>query len=202
MEIRELTLDDANMFSQLLIDMYSSLNDLEEFVPIPYDVLNIKSMLLNSRYYFLGAFENNMLVGTICLDYLCSNLLETTDIKKHYPFEKIVELNFVVVHTNFRGKGIMRSLLTEILAKLQSENYTVIFGKANKFSFSTISSYLHSQFERLFDYEQKISKQDFEYIASAKFIKPTTKHKALKTLERFKNEKYITLKFSVLTKYV
>lgn len=202
MTFRELTESDAGMFSSLIIDMYQHINDIEGFVPIPYDNLNIRSMLTNSRYYFLGAFEQDMLIGIGCIDYFCSDLLEETGLQERFKFEKIVELSFVVVHSNFRGKGIMREIYKQILEKVNAEHFSIIFGKANKFNFSTISSYLHSEFTRLFDYEQKINKEDFKFIANSNFLKPHTKYAALNTLKRFEHQKFITLKYSILIKHL
>lgn len=200
MTIRELTESDAHAFSELIIDMYTHTDDIEGFIPIPYDNLNIRCMLTNSRYYFLGAFEDNMLIGAACLDYLCSELLEETGLQERYRFEKIIELNFVVVHSNFRGQGLMRELYKRLIEKVNKEHFSIIFGKANKFNFATISSYLHSEFSRLFDYEQKINKEDFKFIANSEFLKPHAKYSALNTLKRFENEKFITLKYSILVK--
>ena len=202
MTIRELTEDDASVFSNLIIDMYQHIDDIEGFVPILYDNLNVRCMLTNSRYYFLGAFENNMLIGVACLDYLCSDLLEEVGLQERFKFEKIIELNFVVVHSNFRGRGIMRELYKQLLEKVNKENYSIMFSKANKFNFATISSYLHSEFSRLFDYEQKINKEDFKFIASSNFLKPHAKFSAENTLKRFEHEKFITLKFSILVKHL
>lgn len=202
MIIRELTESDANAFSNLIIDMYQHVDDIEGFVPIPYDNLNIRCMLTNRRYYFLGAFEDDMLIGLTCLDYLCSDLIKETDLQNRFEFEKIIELNFVVVHSQFRGKGVMRELFAHVVEKVTAEHYTIICGKANKFNFSTISSYLHSQFERLFDYQQKINKEDFKFIANSPYLKPATKYSALNTLKRFEHQKFITLKYSVLVKHL
>lgn len=202
MTIRELTENDAKVFGNLIIDMYQHIDDIEGFVPIPYDNLNIRCMLTNSRYYFLGAFEDNMLIGVACLDYLCSELLEEIGLQERFKFEKIIELNFVVVHSDYRGKGVMRELYKHVLAKANSEHFSIIFGKANKFNFATISSYLHSEFSRLFDYEQKINKEDFKFIANSSFLKPHAKYSALNTLKRFEHQKFITLKFSILIKHL
>ena len=202
MMIRELTEKDAVHLSRLLIDMYQHLDNIEGFVPIPYDNLNVRCMLTDSRYYFLGAFENDIMVGVICLDYLCSDLLETTGLQEHFKFEKIVELNFVIVHSNFRKRGIMKELLNHALEHITANKFGVLFGKANKFNFATISSYLKSQFERLFDYNQQINKEDFKFIAESEYVKPYAKHSALKTLQQFEKEKFITLKFSILVKHL
>ena len=67
MEIRELGEADASVLSNLFINMYENLDNIEGFVPILYDQLNVRAMLTNSRYYILGAFENNNLIGAVCL---------------------------------------------------------------------------------------------------------------------------------------
>ena len=202
MTIRELSEVDAVQLSNLLIDMYQHVDSVEGFIPIPYDNLNVRCMLTDSRYYFLGAFEGDTLIGTLCLDYLCSDLLKALGLQERFKFEKIIELNFVVVHSCFRGRGVMKSLINAVFEKVQSEKFTIMFGKANKFNFATISSYLHSQFERLFDYDQQINKEDFKFIAESEHIKSYAKHSALKTLQNFEKEKYITLKFSILVKHL
>jgi len=202
MTIRQLNEQDANLFSNLIIDMYQHVDDIEGFVPIPYDNLNIRCMLTNRRYYFLGAFENDMLIGLICIDYLCSDLLDEIGLQSNFEFEKIIELCFVVVHSKFRGKGVMRDLYRHIIEKVKAEHYSIMFGKANKFNFSTISSYLHSEFTRLFDYEQKINKEDFKFIANSSFLSPHAKYSALNTLKRFEHEKFITSKYSILIKHL
>ena len=67
--IRQLTLEDANEFRELIIDMYSDLENLEWFSPMPSDIENVKGMIAHPRFYIIGYFEDGVLKGVGSLDY-------------------------------------------------------------------------------------------------------------------------------------
>ena len=56
MLIRQLNVDDTQSFCNLIVNMYSDLENLEWFSPMPYDFNNVKSMIENPRFYIIGVF--------------------------------------------------------------------------------------------------------------------------------------------------
>lgn len=72
--IRELSEQDSTQFSELIIDMYAHLENLEWFSPMPYDEESVRQIIANPRFYIVGAFAGSKLVGVASLDYKCGNL--------------------------------------------------------------------------------------------------------------------------------
>ena len=48
--IKQLTTNDVEKFCNLIVNMYSNLENLEWFSPMPYDFENVKSILENPRF--------------------------------------------------------------------------------------------------------------------------------------------------------
>ena len=81
MVIRQLQTKDAKQFSKLMINMYEHLHNLEWFTPMPYDIKNVVGMIENPRFYIVGAFIRNKLIGVSSLDYKCGKLIGKIDLQ-------------------------------------------------------------------------------------------------------------------------
>lgn len=108
MEIRELNENDAKQFADLIVDMYSNLENLECFTAMPYDLENVSGMIKTPRFYIIGAFVDNILVGISSLDYKCGKLIGKINFPEDCNTEKLVEVGFNIVHSGYRGRKIMQ----------------------------------------------------------------------------------------------
>ena len=110
MLIRQLNIDDTQSFCNLIVNMYSDLENLEWFSPMPFDIESVKGMLEKPRFYIIGYFENNDLCGVGSLDYKCGKLIGKIDLPDECDTNKLVEFGFHMVGSKYRGKGIMKEL--------------------------------------------------------------------------------------------
>ena len=99
--IKQLTTQNTKQFCDLILNMYSNLENLEWFSPMPFDFDNVKSMIENPRFFIVGWFENDVLCGVSSLDYKCGKLIGKVDFPKNCNTDKLVEIGFTMVHSVF-----------------------------------------------------------------------------------------------------
>ena len=73
--IRQLHECDAEKFCELIIDMYGHLDNPEWFSPMPFYIDSVKGMINNPRFYIIGLWDSDRLVGVSSLDYKCGKLI-------------------------------------------------------------------------------------------------------------------------------
>ena len=185
MIIRKLCENDIKQFCELIVDMYSHLENLEWFSPMPYDEENIKNILNNQRFYVVGAFDNEKLLGVSSLDYKCGKLIGKIEFPKECDTDKLVEFGFSMVHSEFRGKGIIKQLVEHLYSKIKEEGYEWAFAKAHINNTSSNRALSKNSFELLCLYDKPINKEEFIALSSQSFCKQG-KENAQKTLEKFK----------------
>ena len=83
MIIRKLNENDTQDFCDLIVNMYSNLENLEWFSPMPYDYDNVKSIILNPRFFVVGVFVNDKLCAVSSFDYKCGKLIGKIDFPKN-----------------------------------------------------------------------------------------------------------------------
>ena len=132
MEFRKLEERDVCEFSELIENMYSGLENLEWFTPMPFDEESVLNMIQKPRFYILGAFEDDKLVGVSSLDYKCGKLLGKIDFPTDCDTEKLVEIGFNLVHLDYRGNKIMQRLMQKLIEKLQNDGYEWVFVKVHR----------------------------------------------------------------------
>ena len=157
MEIRQLTTADVPQFCDLIVDMYSNLENLEWFTPMPFDYESVKNMVEKPRFYIIGYFENDKLCGVSSLDYKCGKLIGKIDFPKDCNTDKLVEIAFNMVHSNSRGKGIMKTMVAYLMDKIKNDGFEWAFSKAHKDNLASLKSLLKNNFEIMCDYSKKVN---------------------------------------------
>ncbi len=202
MEFRKLEEKDAWQFSELIKNMYSGLENLKWFTPMPYDEENVLNMIQKPRFYILGAFENEKLVGVSSLDYKCGKLLGKIDFPKDCNTEKLVEIGFNLVHLDYRGNKIMQKLIKELLEKLKNDGYEWVFVKVHKDNIASNKSCYNLGFEQWKEYKKPVNKEDFESLANQPLFSKVGKVNAEKTLAKFANEDEIVVDYNILIRKI
>lgn len=201
--IRQLTLEDANDFRNLIIDMYSHLENLEWFSPMPYDIENVKGMIENPRFYIIGYFVDNKLAGVGSLDYKCGKLIGKINLPEFSDPSKVVELGFHMVHSEYRGQGIMKKMVNHLLTKIKEDNFEIGFGKVHVNNLASSTSLIRNGFEVYSDYTKPVKKKDFVYLSSQDFFSKIGKENAKNTLSKYGEEdENIIVDYHILVKKI
>jgi len=200
MEIKRLSIEDAEQFSNLILDMYAHLNNLEWFSPMPYDLENVKSMIQNPRFYIIGIFDNDFLCAVSSLDYKCGKLLGTLNFPSDVEKDKIVELCFTMVHSKYRGNGLMKQMVNHLLNKIKEDKFQLGFGKVHKDNFASSKSLKFNGFYFLEEFKKPVKKEEFSYFVENNLLSKETNEKAKQTLKKFENENEIIVDYEILIK--
>ena len=191
MIIRQLTIDDTQQFCDLIVDMYGHLENLEWFSPMPYDYDNVSTMIQKPRFYIIGCFEGDTLCGVSSLDYKCGKLIGKIDLPQDCNTDSLVEIGFNIVHSQHRGKGIMKTMVEYLLNKIKQDNFEWVFAKVHKDNFASSKSLIKNDFLVFSDYSKPVNKQDFISLSSQEFFSPQGKLKAQNTLQKFSDQEEI-----------
>lgn len=197
--IKELTVENTQEFCDLIVDMYSHLENLEWFSPMPYDYENVKGMIENPRFYIIGYFEDDVLCGVCSLDYKCGKLIGKIDFPAYCNTEKLVELGFTMVNSNHRGKGIMKQMVAFLLDKIKKDGFEWAFGKVHKNNMASYKSLLNRGLEYALDYSKPVKIKDFVSLSSEPFFSKTGKENAKITLSKYnENDTEIIVDYHIL----
>jgi RimJ/RimL family protein N-acetyltransferase len=186
--IKQLTIEHAQQFCDLIVDMYSHLENLEWFSPMPFDLDNVIGMIQHPRFYIIGYFENNTLCAVSSLDYKCGKLIGKIDLPENCNTDKLVEVGFTMVHSKHRGKGIMKQMVAHLLNKIKQDGFEWCFGKVHKNNFASSKSLLNNGFEVCSDFSKPVKIDDFKWLASQPFFSAIGKENAQKTLAKVNND--------------
>ena len=185
MIIRQLEPKDTQDFCDLIVDMYSNLENLEWFSPMPYDAENVGSMIQNPRFYIIGAFEGDTLMGVSSLDYKCGKLIGKIDFPKNCNTDKLVEIGFNMVSSKHRGKGIMKQMVEFLLNKITEDGFEWVFSKVHKDNFASSKSLIKNNFEIYVPYSKPVKISDFVMLSGQDFFSQVGKQNAQKTLAKY-----------------
>ena len=203
MEIRQLKREDASKFSELIIDMYSHLENLEWFSPMPYDIENVTNMIEKPRFYIVGLFDGDTLCGVSSLDYKCGKLIGKIDFPQNCDTDKLVEIGFTMVHSAYKGNGYMKVLVDHLLEKIKNDGFEWAFGKVHKNNLASSTSLIRKGFEIYCDYVKPVSISDFVSLSSQDFFSKIGKENAKKTLSKYKEEDTeIIVDYNILMKKI
>lgn len=186
--IKQLTDEHIEQFRNLIINMYSNLENLEWFSPMPFDYENVKGMINHPRFYIVGYFENDTLCGVGSLDYKCGKLIGKIDFPENCNTDKLVELGFHIVHTDHRGKGIMKKLVSYLLDKMKTDGFEWAFGKVHKDNFASSKSFVYHNFDCYCKYVKPVNKTEFISLSSEPFFSTVGKENAKQTLSKYTEE--------------
>lgn len=185
MEIKKLEICDTQKFCDLIIDMYSHLENLEWFTPMPYDYESVKGMIENPRFFIIGVFENDTLCGVSSLDYKCGKLIGKVDFPTNCNTQKLVEIGFNIVASNHRGKGLMKTMVSYLINKLKQDNFEWVFAKVHKDNFASSKSILNNNFYKFSSYKKAVKIDDFISLSNQPFFSKLGKENAVKTLSNY-----------------
>ena len=201
MEIRQLVDKDMPQFRDLIVNMYSNLENLEWFSPMPYDEENVLGMINHPRFYIVGAFEGEKLVGVSSLDYKCGKLIGKVDFPAECDTTSLVEMAFNMVHSDYRGRGIMKAMINHLLDKIVADGFKWAFSKVHKDNFASSKSLEHNGFKIFADYKKGVDMVDFVSLSSADFFSPKGKENARVTLSKYSpDDEKIIVDYNLLIK--
>jgi RimJ/RimL family protein N-acetyltransferase len=198
--IRQLTIDDTNKFANLILNMYSNLDNLEWFSPMPFDYDNVKAMIENPRFFIIGYFEGDILCGVGSLDYKCGKLIGKIDLPPECNTDKLVEIGFHMVNSEYRGNGIMKKMVKYLLDKMTDDGYEWSFGKVHKDNLASSKSLMKTGFEIYSPFAKTVKKKDFIFLSSQSFFSKKGKENAQITLEKNKDNEDIIVEYNILIK--
>lgn len=200
MIIRKLVAGDTQSFCDLIVNMYSDLENLEWFSPMPYDYDNVKSMIENPRFFIVGVFENETLCAVSSFDYKCGKLIGKIDFPAECNTEKLVEIGFTMVHSKFKGQGIMKTMVEFLVKKAHDDGFEWVFSKVHKDNFASSKSFQRKGFNIYCHYVKPINKKDFISLSSQEFFSKTGKENAKSTLDKFAGDEEIVVDYNILIK--
>lgn len=201
--IRELNINDANQFSELIINMYGDLENLEWFSPMPYDIESVKGMIDNPRFYIIGYFVDNSLVAVGSLDYKCGKLIGKIDLPTFTDPSKVVELAFHMVHSKYKGQGIMKKLVNYLLNKIKEDKFEIAFGKVHINNLASSTSLVRNGFEIYSSYSKPVKMNEFVDLSSKSFFSKRGKENAKITLSKYEmSDENIIVDYNILVKKI
>ena len=181
---KQITINEAEEFRNLIVNMYSHLENLEWFSPMPFDIDNVKRMIENPRFYIVGYYENNILCGVSSFDYKCGKLIGKVEFPSECDTSKLVEIGFTMVHSNHQGKGIMKQMISFLLEKAKNDGIEWVFSKVHKNNLASSTSFLRRGFTKFLDYKKPIDISDFKQLSSEPFFSQKGKENAKITLSK------------------
>ncbi len=184
MIIKKLTEQNAEQFQKLILDMYSHLENLEWFSPMPTDFESVKDIIASPRFLVLGAFEGGDLLAVSSFDYKCGKLIGQNILPQDCTLENTVEIGFTMVKSNCQGKGIMKKLIVVLEEIAAKQNFEYIFGKVHIDNNASFKSFLSCGYTKFCEYEKPLKREEFLSFIEKKILKPTTENKAKLTLQK------------------
>jgi RimJ/RimL family protein N-acetyltransferase len=203
MEFRKLTTTDTQQFCDLIVDMYSHLENLEWFSPMPFDYDNVRSMIENPRFYILGVFDGKNLCAVSSLDYKCGKLIGKIPFPADCNTNKLVEIGFTIVKHEYRGNGIMKKMVQHLLEKIKNDGFEWAFAKVHKDNMASAMSLMKNDFYIFEQYEKPVKICDFVELSSKPFFCPEGKKNATATLSKYsKDATEIIVHYNILMKKI
>lgn len=198
MEFRRLMKKDAKEFSGLIQNMYNNLENLEWFSPMPYDEEGVKEIIANPRFFILGAFENNEMCAVSSFDFKCGKLIGQSCLPAYCTIENTAEIGFTMVKSNFKGRGIMKSLIKQLENSAALFNKKYLFGKVHVDNIASYKSFISCGFEEFSRYEKTVTRTEFEKFLTSGLLLPSTCAKAKESLKRNRGD--IAVQYAILIK--
>lgn len=188
MEIRQLEARDTKQFCDLILNMYSNLDNLEWFSPMPYDFESVQNMIQKPRFFILGWFENGELCAVSSLDYKCGKLIGKIEFPSDCNTEKLVEMGFNIVHSKHRGKGIMKQLISVLLQKIKTGGFEYVFSKVHENNIASAKSFLNNGFQIHCAYSKPVQRTGFVEMSNQEFFSEKGKENAKQTLQKLASD--------------
>ena len=200
MEIRKLTTDDAKQFSELIVDMYANLTSIEWFSPMPFKENDVAEIISKPRFYIVGAFDNNFLCAVASLDYKCGKLIGKIDFPKECDTDKLVEFGFTMVHSKYRGQGIMKTLVAHLIEVAKSQGLEWGFGKVHKDNLASSTSMIRKGFYKTNDYNKPVKIEEIQSLINDKVLNETATKNILAKISKNDDKDFIYVDYEILMK--
>ncbi|MBO4412937.1 MAG: GNAT family N-acetyltransferase [Clostridia bacterium] len=200
MEIRKLNDDDVKQFCSLILDMYKHLENLEWFSPMPFDEENVKIMINKPRFYIVGAFEDEKLCGVASLDYKCGKLIGKVNFPKDCDTNKLVETGFSIVHSSYRGRGIMKEMVKVVLEEAKNQGYQWVFGKVHKDNLASSKSLKKLGFEKFNDLNKEVKVSSIIQLLNDNVLNKNATQHMQEILDKNQNSEFLIFNYDILMK--
>lgn len=154
--IRELIESDCNEFSNLVKNMYFSLNNPLWFTPMPYTSEDLKEIINYQGFYIIGIFDQNKLIGISSFDY-DGKLYELVSLDN----KDTIEIAFNIVHSEYRGNGLMKTMINYLLEKGKKDGYKHFIARVHEDNKSSSKSLERLGFKLVKEYFKESKKKKF-----------------------------------------
>ena len=202
MEIKRLTEKDAKKFSDLIIDMYGHLECLDWFSPMPFDLENIKQMISHPRFYIIGVFDGDNLCAVSSFDYKCGKLIGKIDFPKECNTDKLVEIGFTMVHSKYRGNGLMKKMVAYLVEEAKKQGFEWIFGKVHVDNLASSKSFLNNGFYKCLRFMKPTKVEDIKMLLNGKVLSEQAKVKITKRLEENIDAENLDNEYEIIIKKI
>lgn len=100
--------------------------------------------------------------------------------------DKLVEIGFTMVHSLYKGKGIMKTMVDFLLKEAKKECFEWVFSKVHKDNFASSKSLIYNGFKKFANYRKSIKVEEFKMLASQPFFSQSGRNNAKETLSKIK----------------
>lgn len=200
MEFRKLNDGDVKDFCAIIVDMYAHLENLEWFSPMPFDEENVKGMINNPRFYIIGAFEDGKLCGVSSFDYKCGKLIGKVDFPKECDTSKLVEFGFTMVHSSYRGRGIMKEMINFLIDEAKKQGFVWGFGKVHKNNFASSKSLIKAGFYKFNDLNKEVKVDSIKQLLNDNVLNKNATSIMQKKLLENKDKEFLIFDYDILMK--
>lgn len=180
---RKLTKDDVKGFQKLILDMYANLVTLEWFSPMPLDEDFVLSMIEDERFYILGLFDEKELVGVTSLDFKCGKIFGKVEFPEGCEEDKLVEIAFNIVRSDYRGHGYMKMLVEEVIEYAKSLGLTDIFSKVHQDNFASSKSIEKNGLVKFTSYAKPLKVKDIKFLLEKNVLSKSATDRAYELIE-------------------
>ena len=163
MDFRRLKEEDTQMFCDLILDMYAHLDSIEWFTPMPFDFESVKAMINDDRFAIFGMFDGPFLCAVSSMDYKCGKLIGVIDFP-NVDTDKLVEFGFVMVHSRYRGNGIMKCMVREMCEIAKNEGFLWAFSKVHKDNLASSVSFKRTGFLKMDNYNKPVKTKKIKFL--------------------------------------
>lgn len=200
MEFKKLETSNTKDFCDLIVDMYSHLENVEWFSPMPFDYDNVKSIIENPRFYVLGVFDGDFLCAVSSFDYKCGKLIGKINFPAECNTNKLVEIGFTMVNSKYRGQGIMKQLVATLIEDAKQQGFEWIFSKVHKDNFASSKSLEKNGLVKTIKYSKPVEVSDIKNLLKQKVLNESATNKITTTLKNNQNKDYIIVDYDILIK--
>ena len=198
MIFKKLEIEDTKSFCDLILDMYSHLDNIEWFSPMPYDCQTVQSIIENPRFFVMGVFDNKKLCAVSSFDYKCGKLIGKIDFPKECDTNSLVEIGFTMVHSKYRGQGIMKQLVKRLIMEAKLQGFEWIFAKVHKDNLASSTSLLRNGFYKALKYNKPLKIKDVQFLIANNILNHGAKKQIENKIASADKAEFIEVDYDIL----